>query len=311
MKSDWRYPIYEVLRHLHRNLDRSVPLEEAAEQAAYSPYCFHRRFREQVGETVGDVGRRLRLEKAAHLLRHSKLEVGEIAVECGYMAVEAFNRSFKKAYGMSPSELRQTKIPQLQIAGASGLHYKPGSPECIDIPLPLGDLEMSINIVQMKPLRLLSMRGTGDYWGMPEMWQRFIKYLGEHNLHRPDAWYMSVFHDHNESTPAEHKRWDVSITIPDGVEAPDDQAFVQIIPGGEYVIYTFRGDNEGIGPAWDHFRATWFKENRYKLKSGLPSLEWYRTGPQTPMEHLLTDLCDPIEPDPTGSPVETTWPSGS
>jgi AraC family transcriptional regulator len=309
MRNDWRYPIYEVLRHLHQNLDRSVSLDEAANQVAFSPYYLHRRFRESVGETVGGMSRRLRLEKAAHLLRRTRLAVGEVAVECGFESVEAFCRVFKKEYGLSATELRRQKMPQLQLDSPSGIHYRQDIPECIDIPLPLGDHEMSINIVKMKPMRVLSMRGMGDYWGMPELWAKFMAYLQTNDLHRQDAWFMSVFHDHNESTPIEKKRYDVSMTVQPDFETPDDHAFVQDIEGGEYVIYTFRGDNEGIGPAWNHFRSTWFHENRFKLREGAPSIEWYRTCPSTPLEHMLTDLCDPIEPDTDGvSRIEGTWP---
>jgi len=306
--NDWRYPVYEVLRHLHQNLDRAVSLDEAAERVAFSPYHLHRMYRQKVGETVGETGRRLRLERAAHMLLRTRLTVSEVAVECGYDSLEAFGRRFRSEYGVSPSEYRRKRLPML-LHSTSGIHYRPDSPACADIPLPFGDLEMSINIVQMKPMRVLSMRGTGDYWGMPEMWGKFIAYVQEHKLMRDGAWFMSIFHDHDEATPVEKKRWDVSMTVPEGFESPTDEAFVQDIAGGEYVIYTFRGDNEGIGPAWDHFRQTWFSQNHYRVRSGAPSFEWYRTGPGTPMEHLLTDLCDPIEPAPEGAVrVETTWP---
>lgn len=293
---EWRATVLKTIRVIKQNLDQNLALTDAADKALYSPYHLHRVFKAMTGETPVEMGRRLRLEKGAWLLSESESSISEVAIECGFGSLEGFERAFSQAYGEPPKRWRSVRKQPRTIESVSGIHYRPGCPDCPDIPLPFGDKEMSINIVQMAPMRVLSMRGIGDYWGMVELWPKFVAYLKQQGVPMENAWFFTLFQDPDDSVPFEQKRYDVSISVPEGFEAPTDESFIQEFKGGEYVIYTFRGDNEGIGPAWDHFRQTWLPEHRYRLKPGLPSVEWYRTGPCTPSEHLLTDLCDPIEP---------------
>jgi AraC family transcriptional regulator len=60
-----------VLVHIQQNLDATLPLEELAAIALFPPFHFHRIFRGLIGESVKEHVRRLRLERAAHRLRHT------------------------------------------------------------------------------------------------------------------------------------------------------------------------------------------------------------------------------------------------
>ena len=60
--------INRVINYIKANLERNPGLDELAEIANFSKYHFHRIFRSQVGETLNDFIRRLRLEKAVQLL---------------------------------------------------------------------------------------------------------------------------------------------------------------------------------------------------------------------------------------------------
>ena len=56
---------------------------------------------------------RLRLSKAADLMKGTNQSIGVIAVRCGYPNQLHFSRAFKKRYGISPREWRRQN--QLQI----------------------------------------------------------------------------------------------------------------------------------------------------------------------------------------------------
>ena len=49
----------------------------------------------------------LRLERASTLLKETEASVISIAQECGFASVSYFNRIFKAAYGITPSEYRK------------------------------------------------------------------------------------------------------------------------------------------------------------------------------------------------------------
>ena len=55
-----------------RRLDRPPTIEELAAEAAFSRFHFQRMFRAMTGESVAELVRRLRLERAAHLCAASR-----------------------------------------------------------------------------------------------------------------------------------------------------------------------------------------------------------------------------------------------
>ena len=61
------------------------------------------------GTTFTDEVRKIRLEKARCLLLDpatAHLSIAAVAFDAGFGDIAHFNRSFKKHYGMSPSEMR-------------------------------------------------------------------------------------------------------------------------------------------------------------------------------------------------------------
>jgi AraC-like DNA-binding protein len=65
-----------------------------------------RQFRDALGMTPRRYLTRVRLERTAGLLRDTRLGVEQIARAVGYPSVGSFNRIFKRAYGLAPSEWR-------------------------------------------------------------------------------------------------------------------------------------------------------------------------------------------------------------
>lgn len=96
--------INRAIDYITQNLDGPLALEQVARAAAFSPYHFHRVFRSLVGETPGDFVKRLRLERAIHLLWHQpSLSLTEVALATGFASSSDFSRSFKTKFGVPPS----------------------------------------------------------------------------------------------------------------------------------------------------------------------------------------------------------------
>ena len=119
----YRQRMAEVLQIIQRNLDEDLALEELARVAHFSPYHFHRIFRGMVGESVKEHIRRLRLERAALGLKHSKRPVTDIAFEAGFETLESFSRAFKAMGGLNPSAFRRQN-GVFRSPAASGIHYQ-------------------------------------------------------------------------------------------------------------------------------------------------------------------------------------------
>jgi AraC family transcriptional regulator len=103
-RPDYVARVNRAVDHVVSNLEGPLRLEDVAATAGFSPFHFHRVFRALVGETVAQFVKRLRLERAVHMLSHGKRRsLTEIALACGFASSSDFSRSFKQRYGTPAS----------------------------------------------------------------------------------------------------------------------------------------------------------------------------------------------------------------
>lgn len=62
------------------------------------------------GNTLQDIKNRARLGYGLHLLQTTQLQIGYIAERCGYQSQSRFTDQFKLLFGMTPREIRKTKM---------------------------------------------------------------------------------------------------------------------------------------------------------------------------------------------------------
>lgn len=89
------------------------PLDVATLAAAahLSPAHFSREFRRVFGETPHQYLLTRRLERAADRLRNTDHSVADICFDVGLASVGSFTTSFRRAYGMTPTEYRAAHPP--------------------------------------------------------------------------------------------------------------------------------------------------------------------------------------------------------
>ncbi len=83
-----------------------VTHEALASHVGKHPIHLAKAFRKAYGETIGECQRRLRLSKAESLLRKRNMALTDIALQCGFSHQSHFSRSFKCAFGTTPSLYR-------------------------------------------------------------------------------------------------------------------------------------------------------------------------------------------------------------
>ena len=86
----------------------AVTAGEIARETGLSERSMQRRFAEDVGMTWAEVLTRLRMIHALQLLGDMQMPIIEIAGECGFNSLSAFNRAFLKFAQCTPSEFRKT-----------------------------------------------------------------------------------------------------------------------------------------------------------------------------------------------------------
>ncbi len=97
----------ETALWLDTNSHRAIELEDAAAQAAVSPFHFLRLFSSVLGVTPHQYLVRSRLRHAARLLADDDRAVTEIAYDVGFADLSNFVRTFHRAAGVSPLKFRQ------------------------------------------------------------------------------------------------------------------------------------------------------------------------------------------------------------
>ncbi|WP_248924241.1 helix-turn-helix domain-containing protein [Paenibacillus hamazuiensis] len=98
--------VENVLLYIQENYRTNLSLESCADQFGLSPYTLSRAIKQVTGINFIDYLTNLRLGQAKELLRTTTMKINEIADQVGYQQTY-FNRIFKKAEGVSPSQYRE------------------------------------------------------------------------------------------------------------------------------------------------------------------------------------------------------------
>lgn len=93
---------------IEQNATSSLNLEQFAFLSGMSLASFKRKFSKYYQQSPAQYFRKKKLEKALGLLLNTKLQINQIAFDCGFETLSAFNRSFKTQYSISPSEYRMS-----------------------------------------------------------------------------------------------------------------------------------------------------------------------------------------------------------
>jgi len=110
-------------RHLLRAKDLAdaryrepLGVDDMARAAGLSRAHFSREFRAAFGESPHTYLLTRRMERAAALLRNTDRSVAEICLDVGLQSVGSFTSSFKRTYGMTPTDYRASFPPAADSA---------------------------------------------------------------------------------------------------------------------------------------------------------------------------------------------------
>ncbi len=97
-----RQRVERAIEILSRRLADPPSLEELGRQVGCSPYHLSRTFSREMGLTMPQYLRQVRMERAAELLKSGKFNVTEAALEVGYSSLSHFSQAFCATMGCCP-----------------------------------------------------------------------------------------------------------------------------------------------------------------------------------------------------------------
>ncbi len=96
-----------ALEYIAANCTRRISNSELAKLLDVSTVYFRKLFKEITGTSPISYALSLRLKKAAEMLESDYSSISDIAYSLGYNNVYEFSKSFKKSFGVSPSEYQK------------------------------------------------------------------------------------------------------------------------------------------------------------------------------------------------------------
>lgn len=136
MRGAARAPVQPTSRDARRAVDAAlwidahaagrIHLADAAREVGLSPFHFLRIFAKVLGRTPNQYLVACRLREAAHMLARTDRAVTEIALDVGFDDLSNFQRTFKRAAGVTPGRFRklaradrkilQVRLPSVALA---------------------------------------------------------------------------------------------------------------------------------------------------------------------------------------------------
>ena len=97
--------LQKAIDYMHKHMGRGdLSIESISDHLGMSRVHFYRKIKAIAGVTPQEFLRTVRLKYAASLISQKKLRIAEVAYMCGFKDPAYFSKSFKKFYGVSPSE---------------------------------------------------------------------------------------------------------------------------------------------------------------------------------------------------------------
>jgi AraC family transcriptional regulator len=100
--------VLEALDFIEGSLMEPISIKDVTAQFEKSHWQFQRTFTSVLGISMGQYLRERRLTEASRMLRESKGRNLDIAIDFDFGSEEAFSRSFKNFFGVSPTEYKQS-----------------------------------------------------------------------------------------------------------------------------------------------------------------------------------------------------------
>lgn len=110
-----------AIDYVEDHLSSPIDLGEIERISAMSRYNFQKVFTILSGVTFGEYVRMRRMSRAMQLLKETETKILDIALECGYESQDAFTKSFKNLYKITPNSFRRhpvslTTFPKMNIS---------------------------------------------------------------------------------------------------------------------------------------------------------------------------------------------------
>lgn len=298
--------------YIEKHIDEEISLDKISQIACFSPFHFHRIFSSLTNETLNSFIQRIRIEKAAQQLRNEEnISISEIASNCGFGSVAHFSRTFRKYFGLTAKEFRET---EKAVFAKDGLYFSKNgqltrkinqlSPDyrvqlCSDNLNQINHsnfiiMDTKVEIKEMPEFNVVYCRHTGQFNQIGKAYEKLIKWAGPRGLlNFPKTKTITVYHDDPAITAIEQVRQSACITVETDVKV-DGEIGKMKLDGGKYAVGHFEIDEKGFEKAWNTM-CLWLAESGYQPRDGYPYELYYNSPEEDVKRRFILDICIPVK----------------
>lgn len=93
---------------IEKHIADEISLDQTADEVGVNPFYLSKLFKEETGSNFIDYVNDARLEKAKNIIRNRDLSIKEVSFDCGYSDQNYFSKIFRRKFGITPTEYRNS-----------------------------------------------------------------------------------------------------------------------------------------------------------------------------------------------------------
>jgi AraC-like DNA-binding protein/DNA gyrase inhibitor GyrI len=298
--------VNRVLDYISQNLDGELSLTRLSAIACFSPFHFHRIFQGVTGETLNSHVRRVRLERAALLMKTSpRKRITDVALEGGFAGTAEFSRAFKSHFGRTASSWdRRSPLEKSKICKAPEMLSFHTVEELQRWKAATKDVRVRVH--RFSAFRYVYSRIYAPYGNtkLVDSYHALLAWLAARGTDVRDIVFIGMSLDDPSITPSENCRYDLGIAFPqepggilgDIVRSRGRTAAPRLplpaqsecdAPGfsvrdfepRQVVSFHCVGDLAHVDRAWHYLYRIWLPSGEYE-PADLPAMEMFVRLPE-------------------------------
>lgn len=274
-----------VLDYIYDNVDADLSLDTLADVAALSRFHFHRIFRAVNGETVAQAVRRVRLNKAAHLLVKGEDPIGDVARQCGYANIDSFNRAFTTVFGMRPVGFRARR--KLVLSHSPDPDRRTHT------------MSYPTEIKTLPAYRMATLDHLGPYNEIGRAFEALAMMMTTGNLWAQADKMCGIYFDDPYTVPEAELRSKACVIISEDMQLIEPMVEYRTA-AGEHAVLTYTGPYSGLPTVYDWLYSEWLPASG-RQPADSPCWEKNLNDPQdTAPSDLITEIHLPLRPAAAG-----------
>lgn len=301
IQKDYIGRINKVIDYVEGNLDKELSLTKLSRIACFSPFHFHRIFTMLTGETLNAFINRKRIEKTACVLMDdSDISFADVGFKYGFNSAASFSRAFKKFYGVSPTEFKNSKEHQFskigKVESKNGKSTVAFEQYICSINNIKNWIKMNAQIVvkEMPELMVAYVNHVGEFNQIGLAYEKLMRWAGPKGLLAGANFKTAtLYHDNPKVTDISKVRQSACITLGHEIKA-EGEIGTRTIAKGKYAVGRFEITDREFGMAWDSM-CVWVAENGYKSTDADYYELYHNDHNEHPERKFILDICIPVE----------------